>query len=56
MAVAMKPHKILTRFLVHPKDKDYGVLVPCKDSDCVYVVATGRRFGVREREHVKDMK
>ena len=58
-----KPHRTLRQQLVHPKDKrpphdTAGVVyeIPCKDCDKVYVGETGRRFGVREREHKKDVE
>ena len=63
LAVAMKPHKTLKQLLVHPKDKRstqetvgevYSILY--KDCDCVYVGETGRRFGVRQKAHMKDKK
>ena len=62
VSVAMKPHLTLKRLLVHPKDKrapqeTAGVVyqVPCGDCPKVYTGETGRRYGVREKEHKKDV-
>ena len=49
--------------MVHPKDKrsaqDLARVVysiPCKDCPKVYIGETGKRYGVREKEHMKDVK
>ena len=49
--------------MVYPKDKQSawdlaGVVysIPCKDCPNVYTGETGRRYGVREKEHMKDVK
>ena len=62
VATAVKPHKTLRQLLVHPKDsrsmeKKSGLVykIPCKDCSKVYIGATGRNFGVRKREHMKDV-
>ena len=61
IATAMKPHKTLKQVLVHPKDKRtaqdsarvvYSII--CKDCLMVYIGESGRRYGVREKEHMKD--
>ena len=63
VATAMKPHKTFKQLLVHPKDKrsaqdSAGVVysIPCKDCPMMYIGETGRRYGVREKEHMKDAK
>ena len=63
VSTTLKPHRTLRQQLVHPKDKrppqeTAGVVyeIPCKDCDKVYVGETGRRFGVREKEHKKDVE
>ena len=62
-AVAMKPHQALRRLLVHPKDKrspqDTASVIyqiPCKDCTKVYTGETGRKYGIREKEHRKDVE
>ena len=62
-ATSMKPYETLRQLLVHPKDKSSsqdsaGVVysIPCKDSPEVYIGETGRRYGVREKENMKDVK
>ena len=52
----------LKRLLVHLKDKrtphdTAGVVyqIPCKDCTKVYTGETGRRYGIREKEHRKDV-
>ena len=59
----MKPHLTLKWMLVHLKDKrilqeNSGVVyqVPCKDCQDVYTGVTERRYGVREKEHKRDVK
>ena len=61
-STSVKPHLTLRRMLVHPKDKrapqeQAGVVyqIPCKDCSKVYTGETGRRFGMREKEHRKDV-
>ena len=63
VVMAMKPHLTLKRMLVHSKDKrtpqkNAGVVyqVPCKDCPCEYTGETERRYGVREKEHQRDMR
>ena len=63
VSTTLKPHRTLRQQLVHPKDKrppqdTAGVVyeIPCKDCAKVYVGETGRRFGVREKEHKKDVE
>ena len=63
IATAVRPQKTLHQLLVHPKNKrsvqeSAGVVyfIPCKDCPMVYMGVTGRRFGMRERAHKKDMK
>ena len=59
----MKPHLTLKRILVHPKDKcrpqqNSGVVyqVPCKDCECIYTGQMETRYGMREKEHKRDVK
>ena len=63
VATSMKPHLTRKRMLVHPKDKrtpqenvDVVCQVPYKDCPCVYTGGTERRYGVREKEHKRDVK
>ena len=49
--------------MVHPKDKRSaqdaaGVVysIPCKDCPKVYIGETGRKYGVKEKKHMKDVK
>ena len=58
ISAAMKPVNIL----VHPKDKrkledNSGVIykIPCASCDAAYVGETARNFGVRLKEHKKDV-
>ena len=58
----MKPYNTLRENLVHPKDKrditeNAGVLynIPCKQCPRVYIGETGRRLGVRLKEHRDDV-
>ena len=59
----MKPYNTLRENLVHPKDKrditeNAGVLynIPCKQCPRVYIGETGRRLGVRLKEHRDDVE
>ena len=59
----MKPHLTFKRMLVHLKDKrtpqeNAGVVyqVPCKDCPSVYTGETERGYGVREKEHQRDVR
>ena len=56
--VTMKPVKTLRRLLVHPKDKqekeeitDCVYKIPCGNWDKTYIGETGRKFGIRLKEH-----
>ena len=60
---ALRSHKTLRQLLVQCKDKrevkdTAGVVysIPCRDCPMVYIGETGRRFGVREKEHRKDVE
>ena len=53
----------MRQLLVHPKDKRSaqdaaGVVysIPCKDCPKVYIGETGRKYGVKEKKHMKDVK
>ena len=57
----MKPHNTLKHNLVHPKDKieatktcDCVYEIPCKNCKKSYIGETGRPFGVRLKEHLKE--
>ena len=63
VATTLRPHKTLKQMLVHPKDKreprdTSGVVyqIPCSDCSKVYTGETARRYGTREKEHVRDGK
>jgi len=58
VSVAMRPIRTLRRLLVHPKDKqdkeqtiDCVYKIPCGNCDKTYVGETGRKLGVRIKEH-----
>ncbi|XP_072039550.1 uncharacterized protein [Amphiura filiformis] len=58
---AMRPHNTLKQNLVHPKDKieatktcDCVYEIPCKSCKKSYIGETGRPFGVRLKEHLKE--
>jgi len=60
IATANCPHRTLRNFVVHPKDKirdeektELIYHVPCKNCSSSYVGVTGRKFGVRIKEHKK---
>ena len=62
VSMAMKPHLTLKRMIVHRKNKrtphgTAGVVdqIPCKDCLKVYTGETGRRCGIRKKEHRKDV-
>ncbi len=63
VAVAMKPHMTLRRLLVHPKDRnetrdisEVVYKIPCKNCESVYIGETGRLFGTRLDEHMKEIR
>ena len=56
------PHQTLRNFVVHPKDKvkdeektNLIYRVPCKNCSSSYVGETGRKFGLRIKEHKKEV-
>jgi len=60
ITTANRPHRTLRNFVVHPKDnvKDEEKTkviyrVPCKNCASSYVEETGRKFGLRIKEHKK---
>jgi len=60
IVTANRPHRMLRNFVVHPKDKVKDeektkliYRVPCKNSS--YVGKTGRKFGLRVKEHKKEV-
>ena len=61
--VSVKPKLTIRNFLVHPKDKvdkldksEIVYKIPCKSCDQVYIGETGRKFGTRMKEHLKDVE
>jgi len=58
-ATANRPHRTLQNFVVHPKDKvrdeEKSELIPCKNCSSCYVGETGRKFGLRIKEHKKEV-
>ena len=61
--VAMRPVNTLKKFLVHPKDKQHKeettecvYRIPCGNCDKTYVGETGRKFGVRMKEHKAEVE
>ena len=62
IATANRPHRTLRNFVVHPKDKvkdeektELIYCVPCKNCSSSYVGETGRKFGLRVKEHKKEV-
>jgi len=62
IATANRPHRTLRNFVVHPKDKikdedktELIYRVPCKNCFGSYVGETGRKFGLRIKEHKKEV-
>ena len=60
ITTANRPHRTLRNFVVHPKDKvkdeektELIYCVPCKNCSSSYVGETGRKFGLRIKEHKK---
>jgi len=56
------PHQTLRNFVVHPKGKvkdeektNLIYRVPCKNCSSSYVGETGRKFGLRIKEHKKEV-
>ena len=59
----MKPFNTIRQHLVHPKDKrelhdNAGVIynIPCKQCPGRYIGETGRKLGVRVKEHCDDVR
>ena len=62
IATANRPHRTLPNFVVHPKDKvmdeektELVYHVPCKNCSSSYVGETGRKFGLRIKQHRKEV-
>ena len=62
IATANCSHRTLRNFVVYPKDKvkdeektDLIYRVPCKNCSSSYVGETGRKFGLRIKEHKKEV-
>jgi len=58
ITTANHPHRILRNILVHPKDKvkdeektELIYQIPCKNCPSSYVGETGRKLGLRMKEH-----
>jgi len=62
IATANRPHRTLRNFVVHPKDKikdeektELIYCVPYKNCSSSYVGETGRKFGLRIKEHKNEV-
>jgi len=62
ITTANHPHRTLRNFVAHPKDKvndeektELIYRVPCKNCSSSYVGETGRKFGLRIKEHKKEL-
>ena len=62
ITTANRPHRTLRNFVVHPKDKvkdeektELIYCVPCKNCFSSYIGETGRKFGLRIKEHKKEV-
>ena len=60
IAIAMKPHKLLRKLLIHRKNKINALdktnciyEIPCKNCDITYIGETGRKLITHLREHKK---
>lgn len=63
VAVAMRPVRTLKRLLIHPKDKqdkeeitECVYKIPCSNCDKKYIGETGRKLGVRLKEHRSEVE
>jgi len=62
IATANRPHQTLRNLVVHPQDRvkdeektELIYRVPCKNCSSSYVGETGRKFGLRIKEHKKEV-
>ena len=62
IATANRPHRTLRNFVVHLKDKvrdeektELIYRVPCKNCSSSHIGETGRKFGLRIKEHKKEV-
>jgi len=62
ITTANRPHHTLRNILVHPKDKvkdeektELIYRIPCKNCPSSYVGETGRKLGLRMKEHRKEV-
>ena len=62
IGTSYKPHSMIKRLLVHPKDKvakedicECVYQIGCANCSSVYIGETGRKFGTRLEEHHKDV-
>jgi len=62
ITTANRPHRTLRNFVVHPKNKvkdeektELIDRVPCKNCSSSYVGETGTKFGLRIKEHKKEV-
>ena len=63
VATAVKPIQKIRNLLVHPKDKvemsekcEVVYKIPCGSCEKVYIRETGRKLGIRIKEHQKDVE
>jgi len=63
ISTAMRPHMTIRNLLVHPTDKvtteetaECVYRIPCKNCPRVYIGETGRSFGIRIKEHRKEVE
>ena len=61
VSTAMRPFQTIKNMIVHPKDKqstsekaEIIYKIPCKNCEQVYIGESGRKFGIRLGEHIKD--
>jgi len=62
IATANRPHRTLRNFVVHPKDKvkdeektELIYRISCNNCSSSYIGETGRKFGLRTKEHKKEV-
>ena len=62
ITTANRPHRTLWNILIHPKDKikdeektELIYRIPCKNCPSSYIGETGRKLGLRMKEHRKEV-